>query len=322
MRAFASLIVGVVIASSAGCSASGGATEDTTPRPRAPRTEDSGFEPISCPEGTCLTDGFCGPCTIEPPDGGPKPPGGTCDLAPSCPDGLGLPAGPKEIQTCSSLERKSYGCGEDLGVHPSKTTCADPTLKLRIARIRTPKPKDGGFLGGNKVDLFCVVEASDATTSELLVTSLHKNFGRDSDLLLTPKEGIFWGQNPDALKSSASNLTITYRCYENKEQQGILKFLDVIGKVAAVGSGVRGNPYGRYFEVAGEAAAVLTEAIKATQQMIVKRLEVQQTIHANAFLEMTKGKTWSIRQTAPGGDWTWELLIEAWGCSGTTGSVP
>ena len=105
--------------------------------------------------------------------------------------------------------------------------------------------------------------------------------------------------------------------------------MGAIGATAGGLGAVPGNPYGWAFGLGAAAANALNAAVN-NGNGITQRMSVQQTIATDAFLELTNGRTWIVRQSGDykGGilnletiTWDWELDIQAWGCSVPDGST-
>ena len=99
--------------------------------------------------------------------------------------------------------------------------------------------------------------------------------------------------------------------------------LDTISDAAADAGGIAG-PYGWAFGLGSVAASIVGSALGASGGDEVW-LNVQQTIDADAMLELTNGRIWQIRQTGRGTtaleEWDWMLEVEAWGCADPRPSV-
>jgi hypothetical protein len=206
----------------------------------------------------------------------------------------------------------------DEGVPPDQTDCMDPQLRLRLRHI---KVYETGTVFG--VDLYCVLTASDGFTSELFVTPLHTGISNDHlPLLYDPMVSAFWGQR--GLHPTMSNLTVTYQCYRSTDNSTYQDMLDSVEEGALAAGGVAG-PYGWAFGLGSIAASLASAALGQSSDKLW--LNVQQTIDANALLDLTNGRIWQVRQSGPGetftlgGIWDWMLEIEAWGCADTRATV-
>ena len=250
-------------------------------------------EPETCVE--CATD--CGQCP-------------TCDLAPTC---TGAPAVPTESTRLEEFDNEGeplYVCGIGLGPPVHETDCLDAQLRIRLRQIRIHRT---GTLAG--LNLFCLITASDGFSSELFITPRMTGVGDDHPpLLFDPLVSAFWGQQ--GLKPTTSNLTITYQCSQSTDNAQYQAMLEDVADVAVDAGGVAG-PYGWAFGVGSIAATIAAGVLGPGGDSIW--LNVQQTVDADAFLELTNGRIWEIQQQGDGTtfleDWDWTLEIEAWGCA-------
>lgn len=251
-------------------------------------------------------------CELCPVDCGECP---KCDLAPTCTGAFSVPTQTKALSDFDNDGKTSYVSGVGMGVPPSATSCTAPKLKIRVASITV----NLNGTGWSDLDMFCMVEANDGVSSELIVSPAEKGLGDHAPpITLSPAEGTFWGQDVGSVKQSQFNITITYRCFQMDDNGALTSALDAIAQAAGGVGQVPGNPYGWAFSLGGAAAAAASAAVQASSGNHL-RLQVQQTIDKGALLDLTNGRTWTIRQTGDagglGGKWDWQLGIEAWGCS-------
>ena len=76
--------------------------------------------------------------------------------------------------------------------------------------------------------------------------------------------------------------------------------------------------YGWVFGTVGVVGSIISGALASVDDARI--LDVQQTIDADALLELTNGRRWDVRNEV--GDFTWDggafrirHTVEAWGCS-------
>jgi hypothetical protein len=277
--------------------------------------EDAGPDPETvegvCGDHACNINETCASCA---PDCDVCP---VCDLAPTCTGSVALPSASKPLPSFDNNERPQYSSGideltqEPLGVDYNMTDCVAPQLRLRVRQINVIR--DGVSLGS--ADLYCVIDASDGMTSEVMITPLQTGVGDDAPpLVFPPGASTFWGQG--APRQTLNNLTITYQCFRAVSNQSYKDVFDAIQEGANAAGGVAG-PWGWAFGVAGVAGGLISAAIPEGQDET--RISVQQTIDKSMLLELTNGRLWTIRGTgdAPGigGLWDWNLQVESWGCS-------
>ena len=301
----------------AGCAAqsspppdSGGTDGGASPDTGTERPQDAGPIEVRCGDLICADDAE--DCETCPLDCGQCP---TCDMAPTCTGALAVPTSTEPLTECGNYQgdeaRVNYACGADLGVAPGETTCADPQLRIRVREIVIDR-------GNTDIprQLFCVISAEDGTHSELLLTPPREvdGWGRETRINLRPSEGLLWGQGD--LYRSIANVTITYNCYltSNAEQaQAILD--DIAGRAADVSEHADG--YGWVFGAVSVLGTVIGSSLSSVADSPV--LDVQQTIDADALLELTNGRSWEIRRRqgnfAIHGASDLRLTVESWGCA-------
>jgi hypothetical protein len=298
----------------------------TTPIPDASRSD----APPVCGDGVCNGTETCTTC---PADCGTC---AACNFAPSCTGASSVPAAPTALASFNNDGQSVYSSGVTLGADgglPSDgdggaSTCSDPLLKMRISEIQIHK---NGASGG--VEMFCMVEADDGQSSELMVTPDYMNLADNNPaLILTPGAGTFWGEAVNGVKLSQFNITVTYQCFMVLQPSAFQNALNAIANTAGSLASIPGNPYGWAFGVGGAAAAAAAAATAAGSGASVL-LSVQQTIDSSSLLQLTNGYTWVVEQTGStklDGDcdvfescnWDWELDVEAWGCAAPKGQTP
>ncbi len=194
---------------------------------------------------------------------------------------------------------------------PAGHDCLDAQLRLRI---RSATIQRALSINGDE-NFYCVVIAADGTHSELLTTSIRGvdrrvNGTTRTDINFTQEEGTFWGQGQ--LFRSSANLNINYRCFKVVDTERTRRILGSIGTTAATVGGVAGpSTLGWVFTAVGAAANIAAAAV--TNAGDDAWLDVQQTISAEAFYNLTNGRSWEIDDHASGLDV--RLRIEAWGCA-------
>jgi len=273
-----------------------------------------------CGDGVCNGTETCETC---PADCGAC---ATCDLAPGCTGASSVPASTTALASFNNAGQSSYASGIDAGV--GSANCSDPLLKMRVSEIQIHK---NGSSGG--MEMFCMVQADDGQSSELLITPNYMNLtDNNPPLVLSPAAGLFWGAAVNGVKLSQFNITVTYQCYMVSQPTAFQNALNAVAGFAGTVAAVPGNPYGWAFGVGGAAAAAAAAATAAGSGATAL-LSVQQTIDSNSLLELTNGRTWIIEETGSttvdgdcgffgGCNWDWELDIEAWGCAAPKGQMP
>lgn len=287
--------------------------------------------PCFCDDGragaqTCSSQGIYGSCRCDgaPADAGPPRCGDgicnggedclscqddcgecpKCNYAPSCTDAVGVPtmtSGRPDL--CVPVAGPPPG--QDGGAEPAKN-CGAAKLRMRVSKIHIKN-------GGGKI--YCVVNASDGVASEVAITTKTSDLGDGQDFFFDPSVGVFWGQKE--LHPTTNNLTITYNCVVIKDDV-FAKVLQAAADQAAKVGGIAG-PYGWAFGLGSVGASVAAAALQASNGDNL-RLNAQQTIDKSQLLDLTNGRTWTIRKSDPGGvfgigKWDWTLTIESWGCA-------
>lgn len=241
-----------------------------------------------------------------------------CPVAPSCGNGnLGAPATTtvRADLTVHTDNGKAVVATGDAGAatsHP-KGTCLDPQLRIRLQKMKVHK-------GGG--DAYCIVEANDGVTSEAAVTMKTGSLKDGDEFPFPVGQGTLWGQRMP--ECTSNNLTLTYYCFKVVDNSAWSSALKAFGDTAATigGSPAGSGPYGWAFGVGGAAANAAAAAITAAQKD-ENRIKVQQTIPVADLLDLTNGRTWSIRTKVKDGcnlfgcnrDFDWELTVQAWGCA-------
>ncbi len=281
-----------------------------------------------CGDNVCQSPENCVTC---PADCGTCP---ACSASPSCTGASSVPSAPTALPTFdntdpSNASQTMYTSGVGFGETPLQTGCSDPLLKMRVSQIQVHK----NGAPGDDLELFCLVQADDGQSSQLMLTPDYMNLADGAPaILLSPSAGTFWGQAVNGVKLSQFNITVTYTCYMVTTPTALQSALGAIAGVAGAGAAIPGNPYGWAFGVGGAAAAAAAAAV-AVGSGASPLLSVQQTIDSTALLKLTNGYTWAIEESGStkvdgdcdlfeSCDWDWELDIEAWGCAAPTGQTP
>jgi len=205
----------------------------------------------TCGDGVCNAKENCETC---PDDCGNCP---TCDVAPSCTGASSVPASATPLASFNNGSQTMYSSGVDGGVGASN--CSDPLLKMRVSQIQIHK---NGASGG--LEMFCMVQADDGQSSELMATPAYMNLEDNNPaLVLSPAAGTFWGQAVNGVKLSQFNITVTYQCFMVLQPDAVQNALNAIAGVAGAAAAIPGNPYGWAFGVGGAAAAAAAAASAA-----------------------------------------------------------
>jgi len=237
-----------------------------------------------------------------------------CPVAPACGNGnLGAPADPKErgdLTVYTDNGKPAADASTPAPPGSEKGACLDPQLRIRMQSLTIHK-------GGG--DAYCIVEANDGVTSEAAITMKTGDMNDGDEFPFPVGQGLLWGQGMP--ECTSNNLTLTYYCYHVVDNSAWSSALKAFGDTAASIGGTP-TPYGWAFGVGGAAANAAAAGIAAAQKD-ENRIKVQQTIPVASLLDLTNGRTWSIRTKWKDGcnlfgcdrDYDWELKIQAWGCA-------
>jgi hypothetical protein len=256
-----------------------------------------------CGDGKCSADENCRTCTV---DCGKC---AKCEFSPSCDGALGAPVAP--VLRGDLCDPVATGDGGAAPAPIVGTSCLDPELRIRISKIRS---RDGDG------DVYCIVDAADGSSSEAAITSKMPLTG-GKEVFFSQGEGTLWGQK--ALKPTTNNLTLTYSCYKVADNGGAwAAALSALGSTATAVGGSSLNPYGWAFDLGGAGANAAAAAVQAANSKDELRINWQQTISKDQLLDLTNGRTWTVRRTDSGGlfgtgSWDWEITIQSWGCAET-----
>ncbi len=241
-----------------------------------------------------------------------------CPVAPACANGsLGVPVKPALRSDLSVYTDNGTAVAVDGGATTpptsAKGTCLDAQLRIRIEKLEMHK---GGGEG------YCIIEANDGVTSEAAVTMKTSDLKDGDEFPFPVGQGLLWGQGQP--ECTSNNLTLTYYCFKVVDNGAWTAALKAMGDTATKigGSPAGGGPYGWAFGLGGAAANAAAAAIEAAQKD-ENRIKVQQTIPVDGLLDLTNGRTWSIRTRVKDGcglfgcsrDYDWELTVQAWGCA-------
>ncbi len=244
--------------------------------------------------------------------------GTVCPSAPSCGNGnLGAPATPTVRGDLTVYTDNGKSVAVDAGAPPPppipRGTCLDPQLRIRLQKVKVHKGKG---------DAYCIIEANDGVTSEAAVTMKTGELKDGDEFPFPVGQGTLWGQGMP--ECTSNNLTLTYYCYKVVDNSAWSAALNALGSTAASigGSPAGAGPYGWAFGLGGAAANAAAAAITAASKD-ENRIKVQQTIPVTSLLDLTNGRTWSIRTKIKDGcnvfgcdrDFDWELTVQAWGCA-------
>jgi hypothetical protein len=192
---------------------------------------------------------------------------------------------------------------------PGEDGCQNAQLRLRVSQITT-------YAGGAQV--YCVISSSDGVNSEAALTTKTKSLGSGESFSFDPTSSVFWGQN--SLHPTTDNLTVTYNCFKVVDNSGWAAALGALSGAAQAAGGIAG-PYGWAFGAGSAAAAAAAAAVNAASGDDLQ-LNAQQTISKTELLDLTNGRTWTIRKSGGSkwtfSDWDWELTIESYGCADGT----
>ncbi|APR87767.1 hypothetical protein A7982_13116 [Minicystis rosea] len=311
--------------SSSGTTGSGGSDFDSGVDIPTPDAE----TPAKCGNDVCEKGESCVDC---PNDCGQCP---KCNAAPSCSEGLSLPAKPKTL----SFEELSAPIAEaDTGVpdggFPVPDNCGGAQLRLRIRRLEVGHQGKQvwlptGTIDGSPQTYYCLVQATDGAvvaapdagdngTVEVALTKPTASIPDHGSADFGPADSIFWGQTGPRL--TQNNLSITYSCFQQK-QPGSDSWTTVLDAgAAAAGSLAGAGPYGWAFGLGSVALATVSAAVSAAQQQGDWHMfDVTHTIDKSWLLELTNGHVWSF--TRGGGEeafkypWSLTVYVESWGCA-------
>jgi hypothetical protein len=239
-----------------------------------------------------------------------------CPQAPSCGNGiLGVPTNPTARADLTVYT--DNGAAVDAGVVDPPPAgggvCLDPQLRIRLAKLTVHRGDGEGY---------CIIEANDGITSEAAVTMKTSSLKDGDEFPFPVGQGTLWGQgHPEC---TSNNLTLTYYCFKVVDNSAWAAALKAMGDTAAQvgGSPAGAGPYGWAFGLGGAAANAVAAGITAAQKDD-NRIKVQQTIPVAGLLDLTNGRTWSVRTRVQDGcnafgcsrDYDWELTVQAWGCA-------
>jgi hypothetical protein len=259
--------------------------------------------PPQCGDGACNGDETCTSCAE---DCGAC---AACSGSPSCSDALGVPTAPLHRYDLDV----NAAATPDMYTTPMSTAsdCGPAQLRLRIASITATK-------GGG--ELYCIISASDGGHSEVAITTKTKSLNDGETSFFDPSVGVTWGQK--ALQKTSDNLTLTYDCFK-VGSDAWAQALMALGNSAQQAGGIAG-PYGWAFGIGAAAAAAAAAAAQAASGDD-HRFNMQQTIDRKTLIDLTNGRTWSVRASGGCGlfcSWDWTIALESWGCASAKAPPP
>lgn len=242
-----------------------------------------------------------------------------CPVAPACANGsLGAPVDPAPRDDLSiHIENgNAKEVGDGGAPAPTDAECLNPQLRLRVKDFKIIK-------GDAKDGAYCIIEASDGVTSEAAITMRTGELKEGDSFPFPIQQGMLWGQLVP--ECTANNLTLSYYCFKVVDNSTWAAALDAMGKAAgSLGGSAAGaaTGYGWAFGLGGAAAQAAAAGLTAAQKD-ENRIRIQQTIGTADLLDLTNGRSWTIRSKVRDGcgligcsrDWDWEITVQAWGCA-------
>src|SRR5262249_39594492 len=158
-------------------------------------------------------------------------------------------------------------------------------------------------LSGSPQSYYCVVQASDGIivgpadaggsqgTVEVALTKATASIADFTGADFAPSDSIFWGgQGP---RLTHSNLTITHRCFQQKDP-GSNAWTNILKAAAnAAGGLANSGPYGWAFGLGSIGLQVAAAAVDAAQQQGDWHMfDLTQTIDRSRLLDLTNGRRW------------------------------
>lgn len=236
-----------------------------------------------------------------------------CPATPACGNGsLGVPAESSVRDDLATFVDNGVLVGVDAGAPAENARCLPPQLRVRIQKLDMHA---GGGEG------YCIVEATDGVTSAAAMTMKTAAIGAGDDFPFPVDQALLWGQRRP--ECTSNNLTLTYYCFKVIDNSTWSAAAKAMGDTAVqFGGSPFAGQYGWAFGLGGAASNAVAAGITAAQKDEI-RIKIQQTIPANALLDLTNGRTWSVRsrvkeKCTPVGclrDFDWELTLQAWGCA-------
>lgn len=195
------------------------------------------------------------------------------------------------------------------GEFPGGTVeCGAPLLRVRVAQVIVHEEDDDWE---NDI-VYCALTSEAATASEIRITPETPELDEDESFTFAIEAGVFWGQvQPE---TPGGGLMLTYDCFEADSSSGYQDLINGIGAAAAQMGGFAGS-YGWVFAAVGAVAPVISGALGMDGDDHL--FNAQQTIPLDKQLDLTNGRSWSVRRSGTHNmsDWDWELRVEAWGCA-------
>lgn len=188
--------------------------------------------------------------------------------------------------------------------------CADPRLRIRIARIDVPEEYDDA----TNDEIYCLVGSEGTEASELRLTPVTAPIDEGSGYDFSVAEGVVWGQQD--LAAPKGNLSITYNCIESDDLSIYNGLIDAIGSAAEQAGGIAGEN-GWIFDSIGVLSNLLPSVLALDGDD--KLFNASQIVPADQHLTLTAGAYWTVRRYVDDAgtfksDWDWNLRMEIWGC--------
>jgi hypothetical protein len=167
--------------------------------------------------------------------------------------------------------------------------------------------------------IYCIVSASDGVTSEAAITAKGE-IPPNKTHYFNESVGVFWGKKE--LHATTNNLTVTYNCFREKDNEAFAKALEAMSKTAKDLGGSAGE-YGWAFGLGAVATSAAAAAVQAAAKDEVI-INAQHTVEKKKLLDLTNGRSWTLRQKNDGGifgvgAWDFELHVQSWGCAEAKG---
>ena len=191
--------------------------------------------------------------------------------------------------------------------HGAGDPCANPRLRVRVARIDVPE-EDDDFLNDQ---IYCVIAAEGSQASELRLTPITPALDEGDSHEFALAEGIVWGQQD--LVAPMGNLALTYNCIESESPDTYNGLFDAIGMAADAAGGIS-EDNGWIFDTVGVVSDLLPAAIGLDGDDLL--FNASQIIPEDMHLSLTSGQFWQVVRSGTNinSDWEWHLRMEVWGC--------
>jgi hypothetical protein len=185
--------------------------------------------------------------------------------------------------------------------------CANPRLRVRVARIDVPE-EDDDFLNDQ---IYCVIAAEGSQASELRLTPITPALDEGDSHEFALAEGVVWGQQD--LVAPMGNLALTYNCIESENPDTYNGLFNAIGDAADAAGGIF-EDNGWIFDTVGVVSDLLPAAIGLDGDDLL--FNASQIIPEDMHLSLTSGQYWQVVRSGTNinSDWEWHLRMEVWGC--------